>query len=209
MIDTHPQDLIGGFRPIRGKDAAIARFRSLLKTYYALVRANWAATPAGQEDAGTAAHQPSHDSMEVEQSEAAQRKAAEKTDSDSHAEQGDPQPLPPMPSAALPREAVEWLPLGEVSISDAETQGMRASEGWIDGADVMDLIAQFENSWECVSALIPRLMRHDAMGEDAAEGAAQGRWQQLKEAALLVEEQVPNCRALFTWYDGPLVTGKR
>ena len=77
------------------------------------------------------------------------------------------------------------------------------------GADVLDLVAQFENSWESVGALLPRLMRHQTMGEDPAEDEAQGLWQQLKEAALLVEEQVPNCRALFTWYDGPLVTGKR
>ncbi len=209
MIDTHPQDLIGGFRPIRGKDAAIARFRVLLKTYYALVRANWVATPAGQEDAATASHQALHDNMEVEQSGSPQRKAAATADSDSDEEQGARQPLPPMPSAALPQEAREWLPLGEVSIGDAEMQGSRASEGWIDGADVLDLVAQFENSWESVGALLPRLMRHQEMGEDPTKDAAQGRWQQLKEAALLVEEQVPNCRALFTWYDGPLVTGKR
>ena len=209
MIDTHLQDLIGGFRPIRGKDAAIARFRVLLKTYYALVRANWAAKPADQEDAATAAHQASHDSMEVEQSGAPQRKAAATADGDSDDEGGDRQLLPPMPSAALPQEAREWLPLGEVSISDAETKGSRASVGWIDGADVLDLVAQFENSWESVGALLPRLMRHQTMGEDPAEDEAQGLWQQLKEAALLVEEQVPNCRALFTWYDGPLVTGKR
>ena len=79
-------------------------------------------------------------------------------------------------------------PMMSSSISDAETKGSRASEGWIDGADVLDLVAQFENSWESVGALLPRLMRHQTMGEDPAEDEAQGLWQQLKEAALLISE---------------------
>lgn len=50
----------------------------------------------------------------------------------------------------------------------------RASEGWVDSADVMDLIAQFEKSWDSLRVLLPRLAALEALGEASGEGAIPG-----------------------------------
>jgi hypothetical protein len=155
--------------------------------------------------------------MEVEGSDAAQEQlTVGKADNDSENEHGEGQSLPPLPSAALPREAREWLPLplSEVCIKDDATHESReneactharynfskkkpyiltlcckyskvltlenflcskASEGWVDTADVMDLIAQFEKSWDSVRVLLPRLAPFKkALGEAGGEGAIPG-----------------------------------
>jgi len=216
--NSETSDLIGGFRPIRGKDAAIARFRSLLERYYTLVREAWAPvrSTADGTDASNGVHKSADDSMQVEdESGLPTTKSKKNTDSDSASEEEE-EKMPPMPIGALPQESQEWLSRGEVSTDDGAPSNM-PSEGWISRADVMDLIGQFENSWESVHPLLKQLSRCHAAAEAAAEdnaevteidGAAKVP-QQLKALALQVEEQVPNCRALFTWYDGPLVTAMR
>jgi hypothetical protein len=72
--------------------------------------------------------------MEVEGSDAAQEQLkVAKAGNDSENEHGERQSLPPLPSAALPREAREWLPLplSEVCINDDATQGSRDNEACI------------------------------------------------------------------------------
>jgi len=212
--NSETSDLIGGFRPIRGKDAAVARFRSLLERYYTLVREAWTPVPSTAYtcDASNGVHKSADDSMDVEEESGNPPKTSMKdADSDGDSEEEE-EKMPVMPTAALPQDSREWLPMEEVSTGDA-AHASRPSEGWIGGADVMDLIGQFENSWECVRPVLNRLSRCHAADEDDEDAAAAGGTatvpQQLKAVALQVEEQVPNCRALFTWYDGPLVTAMR
>jgi len=217
--NSETSDLIGGFRPVRGKDAAIARLRSLLETYYSLVRAAWAPrddAAAGAAPSQAAAHQSSEADMEVEVTGAEGQTGAATERSSGAGGEGEGHVLPVMPAAALPQEAREWLPLDRVSIGEETGAGGRAGEGWISGKDVMDLIAQFERSWECVRPLLGRLSAGVGGEEGAAAGGADsasiaraGLAAHVREVAAKVEEQVPDCRALFTWYDGPLVTAMR
>ena len=50
--NTETSDLVGGFRPVRGKEQAVARFRCLLRQYFARVRAVAAGVGAGAGGAG-------------------------------------------------------------------------------------------------------------------------------------------------------------
>ena len=215
--NSETSDLIGGFRPIRGKDAAIARLRSLLENYYSLVRAAWA--PEDKKEDGSIAESSTAADMDVEESGTV-REARHASAGDGEEEGCGIPVLPAMPAAALPQDAREWLAVDGVSIGEVGSHG-RASEGWISGKDVMELIAQFENSWDCIQPLLVRLDKargggggEGGRGEGASAGdgmdtADESVTRQLQEMANKVAEQVPNCRALFTWYDGPLVTAMR
>jgi hypothetical protein len=100
--------------------------------------------------------------------------------------------LPQLPSAALPREAREFAAEEELQVLQAEGGGGAGARGeatngsefargeatngsefarWLRGTDVMDLVGQFENSWQSVRPLLARLARAHAATEARLESA--------------------------------------
>jgi len=89
--------------------------------------------------------------------------------------------LPQLPSAALPREVREFAAEEELQLSQVEGGGGAEERGeatkgsefakWLRGTDVMDLVGQFENSWQSVRPLLARLARAHAATEARLESA--------------------------------------
>ena len=179
--NTETADLIGGYRPVRGKEGAVRAARAAISAYLQVIPRAIAAL-----------HRVATEAKERRATEVAEAGKAEAGDGEveSSKERASKDELQ-LPVKLLPEGLAEQIVSG-LAVQEAEVRVL----AWAADADTDDLIQVFEVSWDSLQGRA--LAALPAAARDSAEQAA--------EAA---EAAVPMARALFTWYDGPLVTAMR
>jgi midasin (ATPase involved in ribosome maturation) len=168
--NTETADLLGGYRPVRGRQAAIDSLREVLKHYVRLAQAaldeiRTLDTQEKMEDEG------GQNDMEVD----AEKQECDDADRD---------------DKKAKRDALAQ------ALEDACTQGGSVGEA-------KTIMNNFTKTWEALSSALSR-----ARAAECAMPSAD-TLSELKSKASEANELCVKCKALFLWYDGPLVVAMR